>query len=178
MRKSNSDFLRSTIVDRRPKQPATGDQPPVMRAENLFSNLPSRSVFLRAAAVWKHASIPRGLKVPAWYCHLWGLPLWYMRQSNQTLKSERRRALPMIVRMNFLMDREFYRSLGKNFSLFEFSPCFSLALRSFGLTLREYISQPSVNVSWMAARLYKWEEVLSCTLRNFVNLGPFGPDLT
>jgi hypothetical protein len=96
-----------------------------------------------------------------------------MRQSSQTLKSERRRAITMIVRMNFLLDREFYRSRGQQFSLFNFCPAFSLMLRGSFPSLRHYVAQPSINTAWMASRLYNWEKVLSCTLRNFVNLGPY-----
>jgi len=132
---------------------------------------PSGSVVLDASRAWnRRCSTLRNLSIPNWYAHMWGLPVWYLRQSCRgKLRDERRRALTLIVRMNFILDGGLDR---RTFSFGAMFPEFSRLLRLNNLTLREYVSLPSVNVSWMACYSFEWQRVLNCTLRSFVHLGP------
>lgn len=121
--------------------------------------------------VWKNIQIPRGMKVPDWYCIKYGTSPWMLSKKNSDHPSSQRKALAFIVRMNYISDlivRDGYYDPTKQGPLRP-DGNFSVRLRYFRRTLMSTISGSSRN-SWGHSPFYEWRRVLSCTLRRFVDL--------
>jgi hypothetical protein len=123
-----------------------------------------------AQEVWNNLDL-RGMKIPHWYCLKFGTSPWHLSQSAQSLKTEQRKALAFIVRMNYISDivsRDGYYDPSRSRPL-RLDRNFSRRLRFFRRSLTSCVSGCS-RTCWAHSPFYNWRGVLSCTLRRFVDL--------
>lgn len=123
--------------------------------------------FRVAQECWKESNI-RGIKVPAWYCVLYGTSPWMLQASCSKLR-EQQKALAFIVRFNYIAD--VVAILGYFDPNYRLKPArnFSRYLRFYRMSLMDTISGSS-RLSWGHSPFYNWRGVLSCTLRRYVDL--------
>jgi hypothetical protein len=126
---------------------------------------------------------PRDIKIPRWYAHMWGLPLWHLCQSGRRLKrSPRLVGLTLIVRMNYILHyaearrsrstQSFGLRKGSYFKL-TLPRDFSGHLHASGGTLTDHLLEScGRSMSRMLRWDYPWRTVLACTIKRFVNLAP------
>jgi hypothetical protein len=122
-----------------------------------------------AREVWEKSKLPQGLKVPDWYCMLYGTSPWHLTRASSHL-SDRRNALAFIVRLNYLTDVIIH--FGHEATVTRRLPVpeyFSDTLSAFRQKLTLCVSG-SQRVCWGHSPFYNWRGALSCALRRYVDL--------
>jgi hypothetical protein len=116
--------------------------------------------------LWHKADLGRDWSIPAWYCHLHGVPPWYLTRSSSQLKKvgEKGRALAFLVRMNYMLDTD----LG-DFKI-RLPDYVGRCLSTLGEAYLGGFLNRGANVTFALAPKYNWRRALSCVLRRFVNL--------
>jgi hypothetical protein len=138
------------------------------------------SVLSMARDAWNLFSMKHtGLKIPVWYSGLYGVPAWYLRQRCTDFKSDHRRGIALIARMNYILDfpEKFYGKKGADCRRHLPGRPLRAFLETFGCIYSEGEYSPVLtggfrtpSMAYAASRSYDWKCALICTLRSFVHL--------
>lgn len=133
------------------------DSPP----DSVRSFLNRTTPLAGAQWLWRFLELPRDWSPPGWYCNYYGTSPWHLARKFNHRDGERKRGLAFIVRMNYLMDTDFNKSVR-----LQLPNSLGKRLSALGLEYSDILNS-SANVTWAHSTLYNWRRVLSCTLRNF-----------
>jgi hypothetical protein len=153
---------------------------PDVRKKSGAPHATKGTILRKAQDAWRHrpAGIAENLSIPHWYAGLYGVPNWLLRQSCFSPKmDEKRRALALLVRMNYILDFHHQFNLVDRTSAFFCLP--ARRLRVFCRVYGPIYSNGSyqsisigmrMNTSFALSSDYNWKRALACTVGNFVHL--------
>lgn len=128
-----------------------------------------------ASRLWEYHGLKKGLKVPDWYCFLYGTSPWHLSR-RCSLMNETQRARAFLVRINYQID------LLSGFFKPDSPPKQSLKclLRSRypGSSLVDLIKLGQVNVTWAHRTSYNVLGALACACKKYMSILPPVPTCT